>query len=102
VWFLNKATTGLWQSTQLAATGVWLLGFPIALVPLWQAKQSVAAVNNVWSGIALFQSVVDLWQVSQTVFGVGDIWIGVDGRAVAPNAAVKWQTEHCALKLVPA
>ncbi len=48
----------LWQVTQLAVVGTWLAGLPLAWVPLWQAVQTVAALNVLWSTRAPVQRVV--------------------------------------------
>jgi hypothetical protein len=61
---------------------------PVAVVPLWQLAQLVAAVNVLWSTpTPAVHELVDLWQLSHTVCPV---WIAVAGRAA------RWQLEHCA------
>jgi hypothetical protein len=37
--------TTLWQLKQLAVVGIWVLVLPVALLPLWQLAQLVAAVK---------------------------------------------------------
>ena len=56
-----------WQLRQLtlAATGMCTAVLPVALVPLWQLAQLVAAVNVAWSALAPFHATIDLWQLSQ-------------------------------------
>ena len=46
----------VWQSPQVFALGMWLVGLPVAVVPLWQVAQ--AAVTPEWSKRAGLQAVV--------------------------------------------
>ena len=55
----------MWQVVQLSVVETWLTVLPVAVVPLWQVEQTVAAVNTEWSTFVPSQVVVDLWQVSQ-------------------------------------
>ena len=49
-----------WQLAQLVApTGMWLVGLPVAPLPLWHPVQLVAAVNVVWSTRAPLHVVVE-------------------------------------------
>ena len=58
-----------WQLMQFVApTGMWTAGLPVALLPLWQLAQFVAAVKLLWSTFAVFQLLVLLWQLSHTVW----------------------------------
>jgi hypothetical protein len=76
----------VWQLMQLVApTGMWFVFLPVAVLPLWQPLQLVAAVNVLWSTLAEDQSEVDLWQVSHTVWPA---WMAVLGREL------KWQVAH--------
>ena len=49
----------------MAVVVMWLAVLPVALLPLWQLEQLVAAVKVLWSALAPLQVVLDLWQVSQ-------------------------------------
>ena len=55
----------MWQVVQLAVVATWLAVLPVAVVPLWQLAQLVAAVNMLWSTLVPNHVIVDLWQVSQ-------------------------------------
>jgi hypothetical protein len=44
---------------------MWVPGLPVAVLPLWQDAQLVAAVKDAWSTLAADQVLVDLWQLSQ-------------------------------------
>jgi hypothetical protein len=84
VWFhlVGFQPVVAWQLMQFVApTGIWAAGLPVALLPLWQLAQLVAAVKLLWSTLAVFQLLVLLWQFSQTVcpawmavFGLLDAW----------------------------
>jgi hypothetical protein len=50
---------------QLAVVEMWVAFLPVAVVPLWQVEQLVAAVNVLWSTFAPVHTVVDLWHDSQ-------------------------------------
>ena len=41
-------------------TGMCVVGFPVAVLPLWQLEQLVAVENVAWSTLADAQLVVDL------------------------------------------
>ena len=51
-----------WQVSQLWDVGRWLVGFPVALVPLWQPVQDPAA-TAAWLKVAGVHPVVR-WQTS--------------------------------------
>ncbi|OJY55181.1 MAG: hypothetical protein BGP19_00935 [Thiobacillus sp. 0-1251] len=53
----------MWQLSQAAAVGICVLGFPLAILPLWQVTQ-VPGATPLWLKEAGFQATV-LWQVSQ-------------------------------------
>jgi hypothetical protein len=55
----------LWQLEQLSEVMTWLDDLPVAVWPLWQLAQLVAAVNVVWLTLVPLQVLVDLWQLSQ-------------------------------------
>jgi hypothetical protein len=67
VWlnFVGVQAVTEWQLKQPAVVGTWLDALPVAVLPLWQVEQFVAAVNVLWSTLAPVHTVVDLWQVSQ-------------------------------------
>jgi hypothetical protein len=48
VWFqvlgFHTVSVALWQLTQFAVVGKWVLFLPVAEVPLWQVVHTVAAV----------------------------------------------------------
>jgi hypothetical protein len=50
---------------QLSLVATWLAVLPVAVCPLWQLAQLVAAVKLLWLTLVPTQVVVDLWQVSQ-------------------------------------
>jgi hypothetical protein len=60
----------LWHVSQEAVVGIWPLGLPIAMVPLWQVAQ-VPGATPVCVKVAGVQAVV-LWHVSQEA--VVGIW----------------------------
>ena len=86
VWFIVvplKLTVDLWQVSQLAVVGKWLLGLatgttPAKLCPPWQVAQPL--VMPVWFIALPEKVVVDLWQVSQASV-VGRWLTGLPGRA---------------------
>jgi hypothetical protein len=53
----------LWQLSQDAVVGMWLVGLPVAVEPLWQVEQ-VPGATPVWLKVAGVQALV-LWQLSQ-------------------------------------
>jgi hypothetical protein len=55
----------LWHVEQLAVVDTWFAVLPVAVWPLWQLAQLVAAVNVVWLTLVPLQVEVDLWQLSQ-------------------------------------
>ena len=74
VW-LNAAPANevvdLWQVSQVAVVAMWLVDFPLAVVPLWQVAQPVAM--PVWFMVAAVNEVVFLWQESHdAVVGICD------------------------------
>jgi hypothetical protein len=83
-----------WQLMQLAApTGICLADLPVAVVPLWQVAQLVAAVKVLWLTFAPAHPVVR-WQLSQLVTPV---WIGVFGLPTAGGKLPLWQLAHWVL-----
>jgi hypothetical protein len=50
-----------------------LVVLPVAVVPLWQVEQTVAAVKVLWLTLVPSQVVVDLWQLSQVA--VVERWV---------------------------
>jgi hypothetical protein len=50
-----------------------LVVLPVAVVPLWQVEQTVAAVKVLWLTLVPSQLVVDLWQLSQVA--VVERWV---------------------------
>jgi hypothetical protein len=74
----------------VAPDGMWLAGRPVAVVPLWQLAQLVAAVNVLWFTRAPAQPLV-LWQLSQAVTPA---WIGVFGLPTAGGKLPLWQLAH--------
>ena len=67
-------------------------GLPVAVLPLWQVEQVVAAVNVLWSTDAPVQTLVDLWQVSHAAV----VWIWFDDLPGAGGKLPLWQVAHCA------
>jgi len=65
-------TLVLWQVSHACVVGIWPLGLPVAIVPLWQVEQ-VPGATPVWLKVAGVQALV-LWQVSHAA---------VVGRCVA-------------------
>lgn len=61
----HEVPVGLWQLKQLAVVGMWMLGLPVEVLPLWHELQLVAAVIDAWSTLPAQLAVV--WQVSQFV-----------------------------------
>jgi hypothetical protein len=47
----------LWHESQAAVVGIWLLGLPEAVEPLWQVEQ-VPGATPVWLKVAGTQAVV--------------------------------------------
>ena len=91
VWLkrLGRQPVVVWQLMQLVApTGMCRSPLPVALMPLWQPVQLVAAVKVLWSTRAPAHVVVDRWQVSHTVC---PRWMAVLGLIAA------WQVAHCLL-----
>ena len=58
-----------------------MAGLPVAVLPLWQVAQTVAAVNVLWSTLAPAQVLVLLWQLSQLPVTVA--WVAVLGLPTA-------------------
>ena len=84
----------LWQVPQvLRVVGMWLLALPVAVEPLWQVEQLVAAVNVEWSTLAPVHTVVELWQVSQAAV----VWMWPAFLPTAGGKLPVWQDAHCAL-----
>ena len=78
----------VWQLMQLTApAGMCVADFPVAVVPLWQLPQFVAAVKVLWSTFAPVQAVV-LWHVPQ--LAVVARWLPGFPDAVLPL----WQLEQ--------
>ena len=69
-----------WHASHERVVTKWLVGLPIALVPLWQEAQ-VPATTPVWLKVAGSQAVVR-WQVSQDA--VVTIWLAVLPLALVP------------------
>ncbi len=47
----------LWHESQAAVVGIWLLGLPVAVEPLWQVEQ-VPGATPLWLKVAGVQDVV--------------------------------------------
>jgi hypothetical protein len=81
-----------WQLMQLVApVGMCVAFLPLALLPLWQLLQTVAAVKVLWSTLAPVQVVVPLWQVSHVVWPACVALLGF---------SVPWQVAHCVITVV--
>ena len=78
----------MWQVVQLALVETWLASWPVAICPLWQLAQLVAAVKLLWLTLVPAQVVVDLWQVSQ--LAVVETWLPDLVLAMVPL----WQLAH--------
>jgi hypothetical protein len=99
VWFQvegrNDSWVAEWHCTQFNAVVMWVPpGLPVAVVPLWHVVQSVAAVNWAWLGLAPVHALV-LWQDSQPL--TTPVCTDVDGFAVNPYNAVRWQLSQDAV-----
>jgi hypothetical protein len=55
-----------WQLSHGALVGMWLVGLPSAVAPLWQLLQRPATGGFAvwWLKVAVAQLVVELWQLS--------------------------------------
>jgi hypothetical protein len=77
-----------WQAKQLVEpVGMCAAGLAVAVVPLWQLAQLVAALNVLWSTLAPDQPLV-LWHASQLVT---PLCTGVLGLPTALMKAPVWQ-----------
>jgi hypothetical protein len=87
----------VWHESQVCVVGKWVVGLPVAAVPLWQVAQE-PGVTPVWlKPLAGFHAEVE-WQVSQEA--VVAIWVegllvkaGLDGLwqlAQEPGATPVW------------
>jgi hypothetical protein len=61
-----KEVNTLWQTSHCAVVGMWMVGLPSAVLPLWQVAQRPATAGTAvaWLKVAVAQLVVELWQVS--------------------------------------
>jgi hypothetical protein len=82
-----------WQLKQLIVVGMCAAGLPVAVLPLWQVVQFVAAENVLWSTAAPVQTLVDLWQVSHAEV----VWMWLDDLPVAGGKLPLWHVAHCAV-----
>lgn len=99
-WFMVvgvQATPTVWQLPQvLLVMGavicalVPVVGRPVALVPLWQVVQLVAAVTPLWTKLVGFQAVV-AWQSEHWACPVVEIWLDLPGVKPLPVALMAWQ-----------
>ena len=84
VWFhlvgVQPCGLTLWQLKQLSAVGMCVADLPLAVTP-WHCAQLVAAVNVLWSTVAVAQLVVLLWQLSQLPVTLA--WVAVVGLPTA-------------------
>ena len=75
-------------------TAKWVGLMPLAVVLLWQERQFVVAVNELWSGLALVTHVDVLWHFAQSLPWASlppIIAMWVAGRATAFGLPVSWQ-----------
>ena len=72
----------MWHAVQFSDVFTWLADLPVAVVPLWQLAQLVAAVKVLWLTLVPLQVVVDLWQLSQ--LAAVDRWLPFLPVATAP------------------
>ena len=84
VWFhlVGVQPVTLWQLPQLALVGMCWAFLGVAVLPLWQDAQLVAAVKVLWSTLAPAQLLVVLWQLSQ--LPVTEAWMALAGLLVRP------------------
>ena len=83
----------LWQLKQLVLpTGMCVPDLPVAVPPLWQLAQLVAALKPLWSTFADDQVLVDLWQLSQLPVTVA--CKALLGLPTAGGKAPVWQLEQ--------
>ena len=64
--------------------GTWLLGLPVAMMPLWQVAQLPGVTVTELCSVVLAKLTVDLWQLSQDGHEVVGIWLLVLPIAVVP------------------
>ena len=102
VWFhlvgVHSAGLTLWQLRQLVveATGMWVEGLAVAVLPSWQVVQLVAEVKPLWSTLAPLQVVVVLWQLSQAVTPA---CTAVAGLPTALKKVPVWQVAQVVLSV---
>ena len=53
----------VWQTSHCALVGIWLVGLPSAVAPLWQVEHLPIVVVS-WAKVTVAHEVVDLWQLS--------------------------------------
>ena len=89
-----KAVVLAWQVSHWAPVGMWLVGLPRALLPLWQFEHRPAAggLAVAWLKVAVAQDVVDAWQVSHWA-EVATCVVGLTWAFCARKAPL-WQVEQ--------
>lgn len=98
VWFhlLGFQALVVWQLRQFTLVGTWVVGLPVAPVPLWQLLQVVLALNWLWSTLDTAQLLPVAWHFSQLPVTLACVLL-LGLPTMSKFAPLRWQVAHCPL-----